>query len=39
MTHSLSETFDRFLTGTGLFAMLAAVPLAGVMTVINSLPV
>ena len=36
---TLTDAFDRILTTTGLFAMLAAVPLAGVLSVVNSLAV
>ena len=36
---TLTDTLDRVLTTTGLFAMLAAVPMAGVLSVIQSLAV
>ena len=35
----LTDTLDRLLTTTGLFALLAAVPVAGVLSVIQSLAV
>ena len=38
-TMTLTDTLDRILTTAGLFGMLAAVPLAGVLSVIQSLAV
>ena len=39
MTFSLTEAFDRVASTAGLLGMLAAVPLAGVLTVVQSLTV
>ncbi len=36
MTHSLSEMFDRVASNAILGLMLASLPLAGVMFVVNS---
>ena len=36
---TLTDTLDRILTTAGLFGMLAALPLAGVLSVVNSLAV